>query len=81
MNEQGILKFLNTSVSAYKVVHDESDFIKGLLSLILGFNDSKIEMKLRTRFDDAKAISSDWEKVGGGVRRSMDTYSREKALV
>lgn len=56
----------------------DSDFIDGVLS-ILGIEITK--ERPRSRRNDGRAIASDWERVGQDIRRSMEAYSREKALV
>lgn len=56
----------------------DRDFIDGVLS-ILGIEIT--EERPRSRRYDGRAIASDWEKVGQDIRRSMEAYSQEKALV
>lgn len=59
-------------------IYRKNDIIKGMVS-ILGYDD--IDDKLRTRVDDGRSMAMDWKKVGGDIRRSMDRYGREKALI
>lgn len=64
----------NTSVYVIGRHYDEvlsRSFARGLVSIV---KTEKISMRIRSPHSDARAISSDWRKVGGSIRHSMIAY-------